>query len=73
MDIFTITSLTNEKKVTITATIMICVVKNPKLFKYGLKSESAESVESAESAESTESTKYVTFAESVLASAESTF
>ena len=73
MDIFTVTPLLNEKKVTITAIIIICVVKNPKLFKYKLKSESAESIESAESAESTESTKSVTFAQSVLASAEFAF
>ena len=64
MDIFTVTPLLNEKKVTITAIIIICVVKNPKLFKYGLKSEPAES---------TKSIKSVTFAESVLASAESAF
>ena len=70
MDIFTVTPLLNEKKVTITAIIIICVVKNPKLFKYELKSESAEFVEFAES---TKSIKSVTFAESVLASAESAF
>ena len=70
MGIFTVTPLLNEKKVTITAIIIICVVKNPKLFKYGLKSESAEFVEFAES---TKSIKSVTFAESVLASAESAF
>ena len=73
MDIFTVTPLLNEKKVTITAIVMICVVKNPKLFKYELKSESAEFVELAEFAESTKSIKSVTFAESVLASAESAF
>lgn len=73
MDIFTVTPLLNEKKVTITAIIIICVVKNPKLFKYELKSESAEFVELAEFAESTKSIKSVTFAESVLASAESAF
>ena len=70
MDIFTVTPLLNEKKVTITAIIIICVVKNPKLFKYGLKSEPAEFVEFAES---TKSIKSVTFAESVLASAEFAF
>ena len=81
MDIFTVTSLLNEKRISIITMIIIRVLKKPRLSKCRLKSESAvyaesakstESVESTESAESNESAKPVTSTESVSASVEST-